>query len=75
MFDRRLVTHFDWIFMLLVVLVAVIGIVNLFSATAGWTTAATPIYLKQVFWFGLGMLIVVAVCLFDYRHLEYMGLP
>lgn len=75
MFDRRLVTHFDWIFMLLVVLVAVIGIANLFSATAGWATAATPIYLKQVFWFGLGMLIVVAVCLFDYRHLEYMGLP
>ncbi|MCM2264580.1 MAG: rod shape-determining protein RodA [Desulfuromonadales bacterium] len=75
MFDRRLITHFDWIFMLLVVLVAVTGIVNLYSATANFSGAATPIYLKQIFWFGLGVLIVIGVCLFDYRHLEYMGLP
>jgi len=75
MFDRRLVTHFDWIFMLLVALVAIAGIVNLYSATATWGGAATPVYLKQAFWFGLGLLVVIGLCLFDYRHLEYIGFP
>jgi len=75
MFDRRLVTHFDWIFLLLVALVAGAGIVNLYSATANWTVAGTPVYLKQLFWFGIGLLIVIGICLFDYRHLEYLGYP
>ena len=75
MFDRRLVTHFDWIFLLLVTLVAGAGIVNLYSATANWTVAGTPVYLKQLFWFGIGLLIVIGICLFDYRHLEYLGYP
>jgi rod shape determining protein RodA len=75
MFDRRLVTHFDWIFLLLVALVAGAGIVNLYSATANWAGAGTAVYLKQFFWFGLGLLIVIGICLFDYRHLEYLGYP
>jgi len=75
MFDRRLVTHFDWIFLLLVALVAGAGIVNLYSATANWAGAGTPVYLKQLFWFGLGLLIMIGICLFDYRHLEYLGYP
>ena len=75
MFDRRLVTHFDWIFLLLVALVAGAGIINLYSATANWAGAGTPVYLKQLFWFGLGLLIMIGICLFDYRHLEYLGYP
>jgi len=75
MFDRRLITHFDWIFMLLITLVAGVGILNLYSATASWAGAGNPIYIKQMFWFGLGLLIVIGICLFDYRHLEYLGWP
>jgi len=75
MFDRRLVTHFDWTYLLLIVLIAVIGIANLFSATSSWTTAVPPIYLKQLYWLGLGLFIVAVICLFDYRHLEYFSFP
>ncbi len=75
MFDRRLITHYDWILLLQVALVAAIGIVNLYSATAAWSGPATPIYLKQLSWFGLGLIIVTLLCLFDYRHLEYLGFP
>lgn len=75
MFDRRLVTHFDWTYLLLILLIAGIGIANLYSATSSWTTAVPPVYLKQVYWLGLGLLIVVIICLFDYRHLEYFSFP
>jgi rod shape determining protein RodA len=75
MFDRRLVTHFDWTYLLLILLIAVIGIANLFSATSSWTTAVPPVYLKQFYWLGLGLFIVAVICLFDYRHLEYFSFP
>ncbi|MBE0598482.1 MAG: rod shape-determining protein RodA [Desulfuromonadales bacterium] len=71
MFDRRLVTHFDWVLLLLMLGLAGIGILNLYSATAGWS--GTPVYLKQSYWLGLGLLIALGVCAFDYRHLEHTG--
>ena len=74
MFDRRLITHFDWIFMLLVAGVAALGMINLYSATVNWG-GGMPVYLKQMLWFGCGLLVVLAFCLFDYRHLEYLSIP
>jgi rod shape determining protein RodA len=70
MFDRRLITHFDWVLLGLIVAVAGLGILNLCSVTADWS-GATAIYLKQLTWFGLGLGIAFTLCLFDYRHLEY----
>lgn len=75
MFDRRLITHYDWVLLLQVALVAVIGMVNLYSATAAWGGPGTPIYLKQLSWFGLGLGIATLLCLFDYRHLKDLGYP
>lgn len=70
MFDRRLITHFDWVLLGLIVAVASLGILNLCSVTADWS-GATAIYLKQLTWFSLGLMIALTLCLFDYRHLEY----
>jgi len=75
MFDRRLITHYDWVLLLQVALVAAIGVVNLYSATSAWSGPATPLYLKQLSWFGLGLMMVILLCLFDYRHLEYLVYP
>ncbi|EAT14233.1 rod shape-determining protein RodA [Desulfuromonas acetoxidans] len=74
MFDRRLVSNIDWILLGLVLTAAGIGIMNLYSSTSTWNMTATPIYLKQIYWLGLGLLIAFAVALFDYRHLEYLGI-
>lgn len=75
MFDRRLITNFNWIYLLLVLLISIVGIANMYSATSSWTTAAQPVYLKQFYWLGLGLLIVAMICIFDYRHLEYLSFP
>jgi len=75
MFDRRLITHFNWTYLLLILLIAVIGIANMYSATSSWTAASQPVYLKQFYWLGIGVLIVAAICVFDYRHLEYLSFP
>ncbi|WP_432823507.1 rod shape-determining protein RodA [Trichloromonas sp.] len=73
MFDRRLLTHFDWVLLLVVGMIAGIGILNLYSATSSWATSATPIYLKQIYWLGMGLTIALVVSSIDYRHLEYSG--
>ncbi|MFO7765578.1 MAG: rod shape-determining protein RodA [Pelovirga sp.] len=73
MFDRRLVYHFEWVLLLTVLLLAGVGIINLYSATANWNFAATPVYLKQLVWLGSGLCIALLVCSFDYRHLQYLA--
>jgi rod shape determining protein RodA len=73
MIDRRLFTHFDWVLLLLIVLIAGTGILNLYSATHSWA-APTPIYLKQMSWLAIGLGIALAVCAFDYRHLKDFGI-
>ena len=75
MFDRRLVSNFDWVLLLTVLLIAGIGIANLYSATASWHSGGTPFYLKQLIWLAGGVLIAQLICLFDYRHLEYFSIP
>ncbi len=75
MFDRRLVTHFNWTYLLVILLISLIGIANMYSSTSSWMTAVQPVYLKQFYWLGLGLLIVVMTCFFDYRHLEYLSFP
>ena len=74
MFDRRLVVNFDWILLLTVCALAGIGIINLFSATANWHLISTPLYMKQLIWLGGGLLLVLLVCCFDYRHLEHFAI-
>ncbi len=73
MFDRRLVSNFDWVLLLTVLLLAGIGVANLYSATASWNPSATPLYLKQLLWLSGGVTIALIVCLFDYRHLEFFA--
>lgn len=75
MFDRRLFTNFDWVLLLLVCLLTGIGILNLYSATSTWSQAVTPVYIKQFYWLGIGLVIALSICLFDYRKLEYFATP
>lgn len=74
MFDRRLLTHFDWVLLLTVCLLAVCGIANLYSATSGWNFTSTPLYVKQTVWLCGGLGLALLICCFDYRHLEYFSI-
>jgi rod shape determining protein RodA len=68
--DRRLITHFDWGFLGLVLLITCIGVVNIASATASYHLTGTPYYIKQIYWIIAGMFLVVTVCSIDYHILE-----
>lgn len=74
MFDRRLVQHFDWGLLGLTLLLGAIGIITLYSAvTAGALTPQKILYIKQMIWFGLGLIVMIAAFLFDYKKLDQLS--
>lgn len=73
-FDRRYLTCFDWTLCGLVLAIAGLGLVNLYSASHAGGEAGTA-YVRQAWWLGLGMLVMLAVAVPDYRLLETYAYP
>ena len=71
--DRRLIIHFDWTLLGIVLLIASIGIFNLFSAAASMEMAGTPLYLKQFFWLLIGLVVMVTIAFMEYRFYSDMA--
>jgi rod shape determining protein RodA len=78
MIDRRFLSHLNWALAGLLLVLFLVGVLNLYSASslrAGTGLAMTPYYKKQLVWglMGLGcMLVTVSL---DYRHLKTLALP
>jgi rod shape determining protein RodA len=71
--QEALSARFDWPLFIGAVLIAVLGVVNLYSATSVYQTAIAERYISQLYWL-LGAGVVGAViCAFDYRHVERYG--
>ena len=76
MFDRRLLQNFDWVLLLLLLLIATISIVNLYSATNQiWDAGGHQIFLKQIYWFLIGFAIFFMMTIFDYHVIERAAYP
>jgi rod shape determining protein RodA len=76
MFDRRLIQNFDWLLLALVLAIVAMGIVNLYSAGYNRTPeGATAVYIKQMYWLGVGLTVMLFSLLYDYRHYEKLAYP
>lgn len=71
-FDYRNVLRVDRALTILVVVLAGIGLVTLFSASRS-ATSAVPFYIKQAVWLALGVGAAVAIISFDHRFLVSLG--
>jgi len=65
--------HFDWVLFLLAASLAVIGVVNLYSATSVVKASLQELYIKQVYWIVGGGILGAIVAAIDYRHYERLG--
>lgn len=70
MIDRRLVTNFDWTLLGIVVSICLLGILNIYSASAPYKLTGAPYYIKQLNWMAFGLMISLVVCSVDYHLLE-----
>ena len=76
MFDRRLINNFDWILLATLVVIGVLSICNLYSATNTIRSmAGSQVYVKQICWYTIGFLILLLVTTFDYHILDRFAYP
>ncbi|MDD3581203.1 MAG: rod shape-determining protein RodA [Desulfobacca sp.] len=74
--DRRYIHNFDWFLLILVLAIVSVGILNLYSAGLSQAVKQdTPLYIKQLYWLGIGFGLMLATLLFDYRYLEKAAYP
>lgn len=70
---RRLRDQFDWPLFMAVAAIAVIGVINLYSATSAAGPRYADSYIQQIYWLTLGAGVGVLVVAIDYRHFERYG--
>ena len=67
--------HFDWPLFLFAALLALIGVVNLYSATSAARGSLTEMWQQQVYYLAVGGILGTAVAAVDYRTFERFGYP
>jgi rod shape determining protein RodA len=76
MFDRRLLQNFDWILLLLLTIIVAISMINLYSATYPIRdVGGSQIFMKQLYWFLIGFVVLLIMTTFDYHVWERFAYP
>ncbi|MCP4745932.1 MAG: rod shape-determining protein RodA [Desulfobacteraceae bacterium] len=71
MIDRRLIAYFDWWMLLLTFMIAAIGLTALYSAVnTGLTSGQSFLFTKQLIWYCVGCVVMLAAFLFNYKSYE-----
>jgi rod shape determining protein RodA len=74
--DRRLLMHFDWVLLLLLIFIGAMSVLNLYSATYPVRNEeGTQIFVKQVYWYLIGFGVLLMMTTFDYHHLLRLAYP
>ncbi|MGA2448788.1 MAG: rod shape-determining protein RodA [Polyangiaceae bacterium] len=70
---RRMREHFDWTLFITVAALAVVGVINLYSATSVARGSHSEDYIQQIYWIVCGGILASVVAAIDYRHYERLG--
>ncbi len=76
MIDRRLIQNFDWILLLALLVLMSISLMNLYSATyAIRDFGGSQVFVKQIYWFLIGFIVLLFMASFDYNILGRYAFP
>ncbi len=70
MFDRRLIQNFDWMLLIITMLLAASGLITLYSAARAGLDITQAFYFKQLMWYGAGFLVMIAFFLVSYKRFD-----
>ena len=68
--NRGIRDAFDWPLFVMVAAIALVGVVNLYSATNAMPSQLRDIYIQQIYWLTLGAGVAVLMASVDYRYFE-----
>lgn len=70
MIDRRLLKNFDWSILLVAVILSLIGVMTIYSATRPvFDTAQKTFYIRQLYWIFLSLIAFIVLICIDYKWL------
>ncbi|MDD2465474.1 MAG: rod shape-determining protein RodA [Desulfobulbus sp.] len=72
-FDRRLLQHFDWVMLLMLLLVGAMALTNLYSSTYITDNGASSIFYKQGLFFSVGLCMILALLVVDYHRITKLS--
>jgi rod shape determining protein RodA len=72
-FDRRLLQHFDWVMLLMVLLVGGMALTNLYSSTYIADTGAASLFYKQLIFFAVGLGVILLILTQEYERVVKLG--
>ncbi|RLC32484.1 MAG: rod shape-determining protein RodA [Deltaproteobacteria bacterium] len=76
MFDRRLIENWDWILLLLLLLMGALSVLSLYSATYQIRDlGGSQVVVKQIYWYMIGFVAFLLMTTFDYAVLEQVAYP
>ncbi|MEK6775282.1 MAG: rod shape-determining protein RodA [bacterium] len=70
MLDRRLITHFDFGFLFLILFLSLIGVGAIYSASHFAGSPPSALYLKQLNWIGFGLLALLVAASVHYQTIQ-----
>lgn len=70
MFDRRLVQNFDWMLLIIILLLAASGLITLYSAARAGLPITQAFFVKQLMWYGIGFVIMIGSFLISYKQFD-----
>jgi rod shape determining protein RodA len=74
-FDRRLLLNFDWSLIVAILLVAGMGLANLYSATYVPGEGTPSYFLRQIYFYIMGLSLILVLISVDYRVLISLNYP
>lgn len=74
MLERQFWRNFDWLMLIAVLILCVIGITMIYSATHNLDDLA-DLWIRQIVFLAIGLIVMFGVAIFDYRQLELLGAP
>ena len=72
-FDRQLWQHFDWVMLLMLLLVIGMALTNLFSSTHITGVGASSIFYKQLLFSAVGLILILLVVSQEYQRIAKFG--
>lgn len=75
MFDRRLFPQIDWALILIALIISIIGVISIYSATFPHQGNIKHLYLKQIYWLLLGISLLLIILFVDYHLLIRLAYP
>lgn len=70
MIDRRLITNFDWTLLGITLVLISLGVINLYSASYSYASGTMSVFLKQVYYFLIGLAGIFIILQIDCKKIE-----